>query len=248
MHELWTATGQPDMRAARFPGPRSARIAHWSTIASQNSPAVRLNDQDNVVVAREAIARGALVEAGLAAVADVAAGHKIATSAIPEGGKVLKYGQLIGFASRAIAPGEHVHLHNLIMTDPELANDGPEKLNWQPPEVDRDRRFLGYARGDGSIGTRNFIGIISSVNCSATVSRYIADHFNNKGGLADYPNVDGVVALTHGGGCAMNTKTEGYRLLARTLAGYAKHPNFGGILMIGLGCETNQITPIVEDF
>lgn len=110
------------------------------------------------------------------------------------------------------------------------------------------RTFEGFDRGPGGVGTRNYIGIISSVNCSATVSRYIADHFNRFGGLDGFGNIDGVVALTHGGGCAINTRSEGYRMLTRTIQGYARHPNFGGILMIGLGCETNQIAPILENY
>ena len=220
-----------------------------STIASQNSPAVRLNDQDNVVVAREAIARGALVEAGLAAVADVAAGHKIATSAIPEGGKVLKYGQLIGFASRAIAPGEHVHLHNLIMTDPDLADEGPQKLNWQPPEVDRDRRFLGYARGDGAVGTRNFIGILS------------LGELLGHGVAATSPTISPQGRAGRLSQCRRCRRAHPWRrlrhepprpraigCLARTLGRLCASTRISAaILMIGLGCETNQITPIVED-
>ncbi|RZK76000.1 MAG: altronate dehydratase, partial [Methylobacterium sp.] len=115
------------------------------------------------------------------------------------------------------------------------------------PEAER-RTFRGYLRPDGQVGTRNYIGIVSSVNCSATVSRAIADHFNRKGGLDGFDNVDGVVALTHGTGCAINMKTEGYTYLTRTLSGYARNPNFGAILMIGLGCETNQISFITQRY
>src|SRR5690606_37874338 len=110
------------------------------------------------------------------------------------------------------------------------------------------RTFMGFDRGYGGVGPRNYIGIIASVNCSATVSRYIADYFNKMGGLDGFDNIDGLVALTHGTGCAINTKSEGYRLLIRTVQGYAKHPKFGGILMIGLGCETNQVAPILEHY
>jgi altronate hydrolase len=109
--------------------------------------------------------------------------------------------------------------------------------------------FMGIVRSDGRVATRNYIGILSSVNCSATVSRAIADHFRRDirpESLADYPNVDGVVALTHGYGCAVDPAGEGLAILRRTLAGYALHPNFASVLMIGLGCETNQIGSILH--
>ena len=113
------------------------------------------------------------------------------------------------------------------------------------PEAER-ATFNGFLREDGSVGTRNYIAVISSVTCSATVSRAVADYFNNKGGLAGFDNVDGVVALTHGGGCSINGYGEGFTYLERTLAGYARHPNIGGVVMIGLGCETNQISHLMQ--
>ncbi|WGF87228.1 UxaA family hydrolase [Marinivivus vitaminiproducens] len=214
------------------------------------SPIITLNAQDNVAVAREAVSAGTPLGPGDAlATADIPSGHKVAIAAIEPGTPVRKYGQIIGYASQPILPGHHVHLHNLEMRDSDVAHEyavegGPTPLL---PASER-RTFRGFVREDGQVGTRNSIGIISSVNCSATVSRYIADHFNRNGGLAGHEGVDGVVALTHGGGCAINTKAEGYRFLTRTIWGYARNPNFGAIVMIGLGCETNQIDHIMQAY
>ena len=219
------------------------------SVISEVSPIIVLNGEDNVAVARRPVKAGDPLPGGLRAAADIASGHKVALRAIAEGQPVLKYGQVIGTASRPIAPGEHVHLHNLAMQDSHADHHFASDARETPllPEAER-RTFMGYARADGQVGTRNYIGIVSSVNCSATVSRAIADHFNNKGGLDGFPNVDGVVALTHGQGCAVSIKTEGYEVLTRTLSGYARHPNFGAILMIGLGCETNQISLITDKY
>jgi galactarate dehydratase len=214
------------------------------------SPVILLNAADDVVVTRRSLQPGtASGFNGITAGQLIGRGHKMAIRAIATGQEVRKYGQIIGLATQDIAPGDHVHLHNLAMLPSEhehhFSVDIEEK--GMLPLSER-RTFMGYDRGIGGAGTRNFIGIISSVNCSATVSRYIADYFNRMGGLDGFDNIDGVVALTHGTGCALNNKSEGYRLLIRTIQGYARHPNFGGILMIGLGCETNQIGPILEHY
>lgn len=219
---------------------------------SPPSPAIQLNAQDNVGVARTVIAAGTmLVLDGVAVTAkvEIPSGHKIAIRPVATGKAVLKYGQVIGIASRDIEPGAHVHLHNLAMQESGVSHQFGEAVRPTSllPEAER-RTFLGYVRPDGQVGTRNYIGIITSVNCSATVARAIADGFNRGGGLEGFDNVDGVVALTHGTGCAINTKTEGYTYLTRTLSGYARNPNFAAILMIGLGCETNQIDPILAKF
>ncbi|KQO73887.1 altronate dehydratase family protein [Rhizobium sp. Leaf262] len=209
-----------------------------------------LNARDNVAVARRSIQPGGSTGRGdLKAAELIGRGHKVALTTIRSGDEVLKYGQVIGIATQDIEAGRHVHLHNLAMVPSEHAHQFSvdiEEKDMVP--VSERRTFMGFDRGAGGIGTRNYIGVIASVNCSATVSRYIADYFNKQGGLAEFDNVDGVVALTHGGGCALNTKSEGYRLLIRTIQGYARHPNFGGILLIGLGCETNQIAPILEHY
>ena len=212
------------------------------------SPLIQLNPADNVAVARARVAPGEpLGQAGLRAETEVPRGHKVAVAAIAAGEAVRKYGQVIGFASRPVAPGEHVHLHNMEMREGDVAHEFCADARPTPllPEAER-RTFEGYARPDGQAGTRNYIGVITSVNCSATVARAVADRMNRSGELARYGNVDGIVALTHGGGCAISTKAEGYAYLTRTLGGYARNPNFGGILMVGLGCETNQIGQIME--
>jgi galactarate dehydratase len=214
------------------------------------APLIILNPLDDVGVARQKIGRGeATGYDGLMARDLIGRGHKIALKQIKSGQEVHKFGQVIGVATTDIEAGQHIHLHNLEMVPSEHeyqlgSNNRDERLL---PEAER-RTFMGYDRGAGHVGTRNYIGIISSVNCSATVSRYIAEHFNRHGGLDGFDNIDGVVALTHGSGCALNTKSEGYRILTRTINGFARHPNFGGILLIGLGCETNQIQPIMEHY
>ncbi len=208
---------------------------------------IRLHSADNVAVARLDLLPGTAVAAeGVTAVAAVPQGHKIATRAIPSGEEVRKYDQIIGFASADIAPGDHVHTHNVEMRDFERDYRIGEavKLIDYVPEADQ-ASFDGYVRANGTVGTRNYIGVISTVNCSATVVRYIADHFRGAA-LDGYANIDGVVALRHGTGCGMAGGGEGFRNLSRTFGGYARHPNFAGILFVGLGCEVAQISLMME--
>ncbi|WP_158046247.1 UxaA family hydrolase [Skermanella pratensis] len=214
----------------------------------QVSPVIHLNPLDNVAVARVKLTPGTVLDGFGVTVTDaVPQGHKVAVAGIAEGEPVRKYGQIIGVASSAIPPGQHVHTQNLEMRDVEQHHDfGVDAREPDYIPEDRRARFMGYRRATGKVGTRNYIAVISSVNCSATVSKAVADHFNRMGGLEGRRNIDGVVALTHGGGCAMNTQAEGYRYLTRTIWGYATHANFGGVVMIGLGCETNQISLIKE--
>ncbi|HBM58353.1 MAG TPA: galactonate dehydratase [Citreicella sp.] len=209
------------------------------------SPLIRLNPQDNVAVARERLNPRELSEVeGIPLRARIPRGHKLALRQIPMGEAVIKYGQIIGFATADIGAGDHVHTQNLGVG--EFMRDYAFCTDIRPlPPVDRQASFMGYRRADGRVGTRNYIAVIASVNCSATVSRAVAAHFTPEV-MARFPGVDGVISLTHGGGCAFNTKTEGYDYLTRTIAGYASHPNVGGVLMIGLGCETNQISALLE--
>ncbi|HZZ02329.1 altronate dehydratase family protein [Paraburkholderia sp.] len=166
-------------------------------------------------------------------------GHKVATSDIAAGAPVRRYGQIIGFASQPIRAGEHVHVHNVAMG--EFDRDYAFSADVKPiGYVAQSATFQGLVRENGRVATRNYIGILTTVNCSATVAKGIAGRFDGES-LARFPNVDGVVALTHPMGCCIDTKGEGMRLLQRTLAGYARHPNFAGILVVGLGCEANQI-------
>ncbi|QQE09565.1 altronate dehydratase [Cupriavidus sp. ISTL7] len=208
---------------------------------------IRLHANDNVLIARQELALGQpLPDLGVRARAQVPAGHKIAACAIAKGEPVRKYDTVIGVADRDIAPGEHVHSHNLKLVDfyrdPAFCSD-VRPIDYVP-EAER-ASFQGFVRPDGRVGTRNFIGILSSVNCSATVIRHIADHFTRER-LAAYPNVDGVVAFAHGSGCGMSSPSEHFDLLRRTLAGYARHPNLAGVLIVGLGCERNQVASLVE--
>ncbi len=206
-----------------------------------------LTGGDDVAVARGDIAKGQQLFAdglSVTALADIPAGHKIALRAVAQGQLVRKYGQSIGQASAALHPGDHVHVHNLQM--PQTSSNHTLANVYQPTVQDGGgARFAGYIRADGRVGTRNYIGVISSVNCSATVCKQIAAAFD-AGYLRDYPNVDGVVAITHDSGCGMGAKGEGIEILKRTLRGYADHVNFAGVLVIGLGCEVNQLAPLME--
>lgn len=166
----------------------------------------------------------------------------MATVPIPEGAPVLKFGQIIGSARTAIAPGEWVHEHNAGMLDFERDYrfaEGAKPTDYVP-EAGR-ATFKGFRRANGKVGTRNYIGIMTSVNCSASVARFMAEEINRSGILDDFPNVDGVIPLVHGGGCALDIKGEGYEVLKRTQWGYATNPNMGAVVMVGLGCEGFQI-------
>ena len=209
-----------------------------------SAPFIRLHPADDVLIARAQLLSGASVE-GIAIKGMVPPGHKIATHAIAAGEPVRRSNHILGFASRAIGPGEHVHTHNLNMGPDkgDFARDYAFGADVKPASPRREATFMGIKRADGRVAPRNYIGILSSVNCSATVARAIAAHFSrqtNPAALADYPHIDGVVALTHGTGCGMDGEGLGLQLLERTLAGYATHPNFGAVVVIGLGCEVNQ--------
>ncbi|MDP3760593.1 MAG: altronate dehydratase family protein [Ramlibacter sp.] len=209
------------------------------------TPFIRLHPQDDVLIARSQLVGGTQAE-NVVVKGLIPPGHKVATRAIAEGEPVRRYNQIIGFATRPIAPGEHVHTHNLGVGDKggDFARDYAFGADVKPQTALRQATFMGIKRADGRVATRNYIGVLSSVNCSATAARAIADHFsrqNHPEALAAYPNVDGVVALTHGTGCGMDTEGLGMQILERTLAGYATHANFWGVLVVGLGCEANQI-------
>jgi altronate hydrolase len=209
---------------------------------------IRLNPADNVVVARIDLLPGTqLATEGIATQGLVPPGHKVATAPIAKGAPVRKYNQIIGFATADIAPGEHVHTHNLAMGDfsRDYAFGADHKPTQYVAEASR-AAFEGIVRKDGRVATRNYIGILTSVNCSASAAKFIADQFRGPHALADYPNVDGVVALVHNTGCGMGSEGEGMDILRRTIAGYARHPNFAGLLLIGLGCEANQISALMQ--
>jgi len=207
-----------------------------------------LHQHDNVATARRTLKKGASVVVGDSRVKlrqTIPGGHKVALLSINAGEQLVKYGQIIGFAKTAIEPGDWVHTHNV-----ELRAVGrdygfcEEIVKPSPLERDKDT-FSGFARPGGKAGTRNYIAVISSVNCSASVARYVADHFRSSDFQSDFANVDGVVAFTHKGGCSYDPN-HGHEVLQRVIAGMARHPNIGGYVLVGLGCEVNQVPGLVE--
>jgi altronate hydrolase len=214
-----------------------------------SSLAVHLRPEDNIAVAARQLLAGQTFEfkgSTLTLSGRVGLGHKIALVSIGKGQAVYKYGQIIGFASRDIAPGELVHVHNVsadaFERDYAFCRDCPP-----PPDAPVEKRtWMGYDRGDGRYGTRNYIAIISTVNCSASTSKYISERFHQTDLLKQYPNVDGVVAITHKAGCAMQYDGPDHRQLDRTLAGFARHANVAAYIIVGLGCETGQAIHLIE--
>ena len=208
---------------------------------------VRLDPADNVVTATRALDVGVAVE-DTQTRALIPSGHKIAVENIAVGAPVRKYAQIIGYAAQDIAAGDHVHTQNVEFRNTEADYEFSTDLRavTPVPELERDS-FMGYRRANGAVGTRNYIAIVTSVNCSATAARMIADHFTPEV-MADYPNVDGVAAFVHGTGCGMAGDGDGFEALQRVMWGYARHPNHAGVLMVGLGCEMNQIDWLLDAY
>jgi len=212
-------------------------------------PVIRIHASDNVVIARRQLVGGTVLPTeGVTVAGLIPPGHKVAVRAIAAGQPVRRYNQVIGIARQDIAPGQHVHTHNLVFSDFERDYAVGQDAH-ATDYVAKPATFEGIVRADGRVATRNYIGVLTSVNCSATVARAIADHFRrdiHPEALSAYPNVDGVVALTHGAGCATGSDGEPLRVLRRTLGGYERHANFGALMVVGLGCETNQIEGLME--
>lgn len=224
--------------------------SRFQILRRQQAPLVphilQLGSSDDVAVALQTVPAG-YRHAGLNVTVrhEVPAGHKVAVRAITVGAPVRKFNQIIGFASQPIASGDHIHTHNLVADN--FDRDYAIGVEAHPTEFlapESLATFQGIVRPDGRVGTRNYVGILTTVNCSATVARRIAAHFTPEV-LQDFPNVDGVVAITHGTGCGMAEHGEPADILRRVFAGYATHPNFGAVLLLGLGCETNQIDQLV---
>jgi altronate hydrolase len=214
-----------------------------------NPPAtVSLNPEDHVAVALKDLAPGDAIQNGTVVCRDsIPVGHKVAVTRIRAEAPVRKYGQIIGFAAADIEPGDHIHTHNLVMgdffRDPAMGQDvRPVHLL---PKASR-AAFRGIRRNDGSVGTRNYIGVLSTVNCAASVARMIANAFT-RDVMADFPHVDGVFPVTHDTGCCMIPEGEGFSFLQRALAGYARNPNVSGVLLVGLGCEGNPIASLMQN-
>jgi len=199
---------------------------------------LRLHPTDNVVVAVADLSPGDIVD-DVKIIRRIPRGHKAAVRPIAKNMPALKFGQIIGFATQDIAPGDWVHEHNIAFQS--VDRDYEFEVDARDPAPQSGASFQGFRRANGRVGTRNYLGILTSVNCSATVARIIAREVERSGLLDDFPNVDGVIPLVHGHGCGMDAKGEGYEVLKRTQWGYAANPNMGAVLMVGLGCETFQI-------
>jgi altronate hydrolase len=212
-----------------------------------SGPVIRLHPDDNVVIARTDIEAGTPIPGeNVIARQKAPAGYKILTRPLRQGDPILKYQVTIGFAAEDLPAGTMVHGHNIEFRD--FDRDPAIGRDFRPvdpvPEAQR-KTFRGFVRADGRVGTRNYIAIVSTVNCSATVSQAVADWFTEDR-LAEWPNVDGVAAFTHSSGCGMEFTGEPMDLMRRTLGGYMKHANVAGVLVIGLGCERNQINALLE--
>ena len=216
---------------------------------TESSPQfIILNSNDNVVTARRTLKSGLDVLLNGVSVElkqTVPGGHKVALTLVKTGQELIKYGQNIGFAKMDIEAGDWVHTHNVELKEVGRDYGYCEDFRALGSVQNAGDTFQGFARAKARAGTRNYIGVISSVNCSATMSRYVADHFRTSNFQRDYLNVDGVVAFTHKGGCSYDPN-HGHEILQRVIAGIARHPNIGGYLLVGLGCEVNQITELVE--
>ena len=211
-----------------------------------NSPiALRLHETDTVMVALAAIPPGTEIAPGVVTAEAVPAGHKVSLRPVETGENVVRYGQIIGTATAPIAAGAHVHVQNLGMGRHRQDYGFGEAARALPP-VETPATFRGFHRPSGRVGTRNYLGILTSVNCAGSVARFIAEEADRQNLLAAFPNVDGIVPIVHGTGCGMSGKGEGYETLFRTLAGYGHNPNFGAILMVGLGCEVMQIPDLID--
>jgi len=208
---------------------------------------VTLTDKDNVAVALRNLSAGEKLSA-VTLCNEIPKGHKLALSSFKPGDRIVKYAQTIGYATTEIPAGDHIHTHNIEFraTDHNyeysVENQSPEIL-----ALDKQAVFQGYKRADGQIGTRNYIAVMASVNCSATAVQHIANFFTPEV-LADYPNIDGVVGFSHSTGCGLADSGDGFDNLQRVIWGYAQHANIAGVLMVGLGCEVNQISSLVEQY
>ena len=219
-----------------------------TTLAAKTHRTLRLNAKDNLVVAVDAIDQGTTIESATAT-ARIPRGHKMATAKIAKGAPVLKFGQIIGFATEDILPGAHIHTHNCGFAafdrDYAFAQDAKTELILP---VEQQATFRGFRRPNGRAGTRNYIGVVTSVNCSATVARFIAEAVNKSDILKDYPTIDGVIPLVHSTGCGIDSDGETFEVLKRTTWGYACNPNMAGVLVVGLGCEGFQIARMKQAY
>ncbi|MDO5528201.1 MAG: altronate dehydratase family protein [Paracoccus sp. (in: a-proteobacteria)] len=207
------------------------------------APVIRLHPDDNILIALRPLAAGTQI-GDIEARRDIPRAHKLAAAPIATGAPVIRYGQVIGQATAEIAPGDHVHSHNLGMAPHGTA---PASSQAPLPAPGAPAFFDGYLRADGRVGTRNYLGVLTSVNCSGSVARFIAQRAEQSGLLDEFPGIDGIVPIVHGTGCGMAASGEGYETLMRVIRGYAAHPNFGGVLLVGLGCEVMQLAALTTE-
>lgn len=209
-----------------------------------------LHDSDNIAVALRQIEPGTLLGwADLGAADKIPSGHKVALTAITAGQQITKYGQIIGVATKDIPAGAHVHVHNVAMASFERSeNFGSKARKTEILPLAERATFDGYRRASGGVGTRNYVGIVTSVNCSASAAKLLTREAERSGLLDAYPGVDGIVPIVHGAGCCIGTDDDAFRKLQRAIWGYATHPNFASVLMLGLGCEANQIPLMLEAY
>ncbi len=212
--------------------------------------AVLLHPNDAVAIAKEPLLPRTVLRTAdgeVRVTQMIPPGHKVALRAVEQGGEVRRYGQIIGFATQPIAPGAHVHSHNLSVGE-GLELDYAHASEYVPvtmvPDAER-RTFQGFRRPDGRVGTRNFVAVLASVNCSSSATRRVADHFTPEV-MAAYPNVDGVIALPTKGGCGAHYGSSDLGVLQRTMAGIVDHPNVAAYVILSLGCEVNQPTDLID--
>ncbi len=209
---------------------------------------LRLHQLDNVAVATVLLPeRLEVIADGITIVptATIPAGHKVALGKIADGDAILKFGQAIGYAAGNIEPGDHVHVHNVVATKPGQDYAFATEIHI-PPKPETERTFMGFRRPNGTVGTRNYVAVISTVNCSATTAKYVAKELTETD-LSNYPNIDGIVAFVHKEGCALAFNSDDHRQLNRTMAGFANHPNIVARIVLGLGCETAQATHLERE-
>ena len=209
---------------------------------SSKPKAIILNKTDNIVIALNNMNAGDYLKGyDLKIDAPILSGQKIANVDIPKDGPIYKYGTIIGFADSDICKGQVLINSNIKFKEFSREHDYCSK--YKPTmfaNSSTQRTFMGFRRKDGRVGTRNFIAVVSTVNCSATVVHEIASYFTPEK-LKEYPNVDGVAAFSHSTGCGMELSGEPMNLLYRTLGGYIDHPNVASSLVVGLGCERCQV-------
>src|SRR5215208_4524614 len=216
--------------------------------------AVRLTAGDHVAIAKQSLLPGTILTMNdgseLRIAGMVPVGHKFALTAVASGDSDVRYGQQIGFAPQDINPGQHVHTQNLNIKDMgSLTLDYAFCEDYQPvelvPEAER-RTFMGFRRPDGRVGTRNYVAVLASVNCSSSATAAVAEYFRRPGMMGEYPNVEGVIALPHKGGCGAHIGSRDLYIFQRTLAGIVHHPNVAGYVILSLGCEVNQPTDMID--